>query len=241
MDKHENQLALKYLTEQVLPILNDKTEFNKVIAQSFQNDPQIQPEKLYFWSRRINDDDYGKICKPTNLYDLAKTILLFQDQEGSMEKFKNRIIESVKSQTIVEHLISMFMKEPAVFKSSPSIRRLCEYRLKWLEDKINQKPVFSWHMPNASFPKYPQVESFLRSEQTSMDLVKVFSGIQEARRFVNSYNNQVENGFSIKSEAYGVGQTAYVTITKTRHYYDQQISLFKPFEQELQNIQNFLN
>jgi hypothetical protein len=224
LDKNEIQLALKYLNEQILPILNDTSEFKKVIEQNF-------PQTSYHY----RDPEHSNL-----LYDLGKTIILFENQEESMQNFKDRVIEFVKAKNIGT-IISKFMKEPAVFKSSPSIRALCEYRQKWLENNKIKTPEFSWQMPNALLPQYPKVESFLRSGQTTMNLFGVFSGIANARRFASSYNNRVQNGFSINSVPNGVGRNAYVAITKTRGYYDQQVSLFRQFEQEMHNIKEFLN
>jgi hypothetical protein len=174
------------------------------------------------------------------LHELSKTILLLEHPEESMEKFKDIVIEIVKIEDIRE-LISKFMKEPAVFKSSPSIRALCEYRRKWLENKISQKAEFSWHMPDALLPRYPQVENFLRSDRINMELIDVFGDIDDARRFASSYNYRVQNGFSINSVPNGSGRNAYVTITKTRDYYDQQERLFTQFAQEMQEITHFIN
>lgn len=205
--------------------MNDKTEFEKVIENSLS-------EHSYEW------------YKKGDVYDLAKTILLFENQEESMQNYKDRIIELSKAESI-KHLISKFLKEPTVFKSLPSIRTLCEYRRKWVEDTITHleqtKQEFSWQMTNARMPEYPKVEKFLRSEQTHMNLFGVFSGIADARRFADSYNGRFNNGFSIKSVANGIGRNAYVSITKTRGYYDTQVNFFKKLEQELQDINNFLN
>jgi hypothetical protein len=220
VNKNENQLALKYFGEQVLPILNDKSELDKVIEQSLNNSNQSSEN--------------------SHLYHLAKTILLFENQEETMEKFKDRVIEIVNVEKIGP-LISTFVKEPVVFKSCESIRVLVEYRGKWLENKISQKPKFNWNMSNATFPQYPQVENFLRSGHERMNLVGVFAGIADARRFANSYNNRVQSGFSINSVPMGVGRKAFVAIMKTRDYYDKQVSLFAKFEQDLQKIVVFLN
>jgi hypothetical protein len=208
LDKHEIQLSLRYMNEQVLPLLDDKTKFSEISSNE--------------------------------LYELGKTILSFENQEESMEKFKDRVIECVNMENIGE-LISGIIKEPVVFKSSPAIRALCEYRRNWLENQIRQKAEFSWHMPDALFPNYPQVESFLRSDQISMDLVDVFDNLCDARRFADWYKYRVQNGFSIKSVLKGSDRNAYVTITKTRDYYDKQVSLFPQFEQELQEITHFIN
>jgi hypothetical protein len=223
LDKGEIQLALKYLNEQILPILNDTSKFKKVIEQNFQQT-----------SYHYRDPEHSNL-----LYNFVTTILLFENQEETMEKFKDRVIEFADA-GIIAPLISKFMKETAVFKSSPAIRALCEYRQKWLENKIRQKPEFSWHMPNASLPQYPQVESFLKSGQTTM--VCAFYGIPDARRFAKMYNNNFESGFSINSVPNGdTGRNARVTITKTRDYYDKQIRSFRPFEQEMHDLKKFLN
>jgi hypothetical protein len=208
LDKHEIQLSLRYMNEQVLPLLDDKTKFSEISSNE--------------------------------LYELGKTILSFENQEESMEKFKDRVIECVNMENIGE-LISGIIKEPVVFKSSPAIRALCEYRRNWLENQIRQKAEFSWHMPDALFPKYPQVESFLRSDQISMDIVGRFEDFHQARRFANALNNQVPNGFSIKSAPKGWEGNVYVSITKTRDYYEKQAKLCPKFIQELQDITHFID
>jgi hypothetical protein len=213
-------MAFEYLNEHVLPSLNDTTELAKVIKTHEPGQEEAHYRKFHH---------------------IVKTILLFENQEESMTKLKDGLIEFVKAESIGP-LISKFLENPDDFKSSPSIRALLEFRRDWL---TNQKcEEFNWRMPNASFPDYPQVESFLKSELEQMNLVGVFSGRVDARGFVKKYNQiQYQNGFSFNATqpADGVGAGAYITITKTKDYYNKKVEQFKELEQEIQNIESFLN
>ncbi|KAJ8542678.1 hypothetical protein ON010_g12132 [Phytophthora cinnamomi] len=96
-------------------------------------------------------------------------------------------------------------------------------RAKWLKSEIRRldKP-FSWEMVDARFPGNPKIEAFLRGPDTSMKIVraKPFTGLPEARKYAADCVRGMQDGASFTMKPAGKGKQAYVTISKTKKWYN---------------------
>ncbi|OWZ05143.1 hypothetical protein PHMEG_00022822 [Phytophthora megakarya] len=105
-------------------------------------------------------------------------------------------------------------------------------RIKWLQNQIQvmDKP-FTWEMPNAVFPD-GHIQAFLRGPEVSMKTVGVmaFGGLPAARKFAER-TPQTHASFSMVPD--GRGKDAYVTITKTRMWFNKQQSDLVQHKEEL--------
>ncbi|ETO64561.1 hypothetical protein F444_17935 [Phytophthora nicotianae P1976] len=107
-------------------------------------------------------------------------------------------------------------------------------RMTWLKSQVQGHTVkpFSWEMPNAVFPDNARIQAFLRGHEMPMTTtgVRVFSGLPAARKYANSAQ---QTNCSFKMEPGGRGKDAYVTITKTRTWYNKQHGDAELYKDEL--------
>ena len=103
------------------------------------------------------------------------------------------------------------------------------------------KLTFTWHMPQASFPRNKMVEEFLRGPlQVTRFRNPEWRGIREAREFASiisgsnystyrSYNsvynrskNSSSSTYTATATANGIGKNAHIIITKTRGDFERR-------------------
>lgn len=137
-------------------------------------------------------------------------------------------------------MLEDFKHEFQLFKPSKSIREIFEYRLKWIDDKIQADSEFSWQMKKAVFPQNKQVEDFLKSDARELILDGVFNSISDAREFVKNYNG-LKNGFSTEMKEYGTDQSAQVKIVKTKEFFEKKKDNLQKYEKERLEIQSFFD
>ncbi|CAM9439407.1 unnamed protein product, partial [Ectocarpus sp. 6 AP-2014] len=109
-------------------------------------------------------------------------------------------------------------------------RTLVSERLKKLETIA--PPVMTWRQPNAIFHEHPQVQQFLRGPEPKMTYTRsgTFSNKQHARNFARKYfssNFSEPRHFSARCYEQGRGRSAYVSITKTTEFYDEDVRVYK--------------
>ncbi|KAF4131098.1 putative Fe2OG dioxygenase domain-containing protein [Phytophthora infestans] len=101
---------------------------------------------------------------------------------------------------------------------------IAKRRCEWLNDQLQAlgKP-FSWEMPDAYFPDNAKVQAFLRGPDASMKTVGVrqFNGVRHARNYANKWMRGQQINASYTLEPDGRGQSAYVTIKKTRAWFSE--------------------
>ncbi|OWZ15289.1 hypothetical protein PHMEG_00011107 [Phytophthora megakarya] len=112
-----------------------------------------------------------------------------------------------------------------------ALASIAERRIEWLNSELQAlgKP-FSWEMPNAHFPDNARVQAFLRGPGVSMNTngVRHFNGVSHARNYANKWmrEKQINASFTLKAD--GRGQSAFVTIMKTRAWFsDHQKKLLE--------------
>ncbi|KAL4177240.1 hypothetical protein KRP22_002174 [Phytophthora ramorum] len=116
---------------------------------------------------------------------------------------------------------------------------LAAKRVKWLEDEIHELDTpFSWKMPNATFPDNSRLEGFLRGGKTSMNTkgLLTFKGLPEARKYATTCVREHQDGASFRMAAAGRGKEAFVTITKTRKWFDDNQKAIVQYKDELMNL-----
>jgi hypothetical protein len=93
-------------------------------------------------------------------------------------------------------------------------------------------------MPQASFPAYPEVETFLRSSEESMIYSKC-RGIKEARQFGKLLDNQSgpRNGFSVHSSCGGIGKKSFCKIEKNNSDDEIVLKSFHARQSELWQVE----
>ncbi|KAF1781384.1 hypothetical protein GQ600_9591 [Phytophthora cactorum] len=99
-------------------------------------------------------------------------------------------------------------------------------RTEWLKEEIEKLDKidkdFSWRMPYADDPEYPEVEEFLRGSEQSWTVrgvqtfngqIQEFAGLREAKEYAKRCLNEGQ-------------EDPFVTITKTRKWFeDSQVKL----------------
>jgi hypothetical protein len=116
-------------------------------------------------------------------------------------------------------------------------RELCQNRVQMLGVA---EPVFSWRMPLASMPTHPEVELFLRSEKECFT-EDGLTDIRHARNFVNKYcTGGYINGYSIRGEAGGRGNGAFVNIHKTHSAFKEQLRCYSENQEERSRLKALL-
>jgi hypothetical protein len=78
-------------------------------------------------------------------------------------------------------------EEFSFFKDCKPIMDILRHRKQWLEKTVASRVEFNWRMPNASFPRHPDVERFLKSNEESMVYSTPFHDIDYARNFARKY------------------------------------------------------
>ncbi|KAG6945614.1 hypothetical protein JG688_00016467 [Phytophthora aleatoria] len=95
-------------------------------------------------------------------------------------------------------------------------------RAKWLKREIRvlDKP-FSWEMPDANFPDNKSIEDFLRGSGISMNTEGLtFCGLPDARKYAATCVREKQDDASFTMKPAGKGKKAFVTITKTRKWFN---------------------
>jgi len=89
--------------------------------------------------------------------------------------------------------------------------------------QLGVEPAFSWRMPHASMPYYPEVEAFLRGPDASYTLRAGIYSLPSARKFVQTYcygSMRASSTYSVQGSALGRGRDACVQLQKTKDYFN---------------------
>ena len=115
---------------------------------------------------------------------VLQTLALFKNQ-SLIDLVKDALIQS-NDQEFLKLIIEKISLNFGDFKWSQTIVELLEFRIKYLEEGLKNKPKFSWKMPNAHLPQHPNVDMFLKSDRYSLSYMtklpvtfaKEFGGFQ---------------------------------------------------------------
>ena len=108
---------------------------------------------------------------------------------GAFDVLIEATLKSAKDDDRIELLFfdlsTEFQKEKSALKKCTRIKNLFELRKAALEEKLKNKPPFSWSMPEVKIPEHPSVQAFLRGEGEKMTYSVPFKTVQEVRNFIN--------------------------------------------------------
>lgn len=121
-----------------------------------------------------------------------------------------------------------------------SLGSIAARRIGWLQGQIKEVARnFSWKMPNALFPSNPKIQAFLRGASETMTTKGIvnFNRITDARKYASRYTRDQSNCHaSFTMEASGHGKNAFVTITKTKVWFEKQQAVVSAYQSELDEL-----
>jgi hypothetical protein len=169
--------------------------------------------------------------------------LLWLNDELCWESFKVQICKSFPSEEgnlFVQFVVSNEALQETLVEAPLGLTVFNRILDHWIEESSPTKnpPAVDWSMPQASFPAYPEVETFLRSSEESMIYSK-FRGINEARQFGKLLDNQSgpRNGFSVHSSFGGIGKKAFCKIEKNNSDCEIVLRSFHARQSELWQVE----
>jgi len=226
----DEQTAFCCLKDSVLSILDNQTEFEKLKIK-------VQNKFYCGWfnfSSKINVDYF-------DLFQMfLETMMLFRPHliEEHLAKFSSLLIGILNEPDELNNFLERIKMNVKEFKKSPSVVKLFESRLKWLE--AHTPPIFTWYMPGP-VPGHPEVECFLMNR----DLQKMiytngkFQAIWQARQFIKKHNG-LRNGYSLSMYFTGKPPSVAIHIIKTTDYYANYLKDFHKYRTEIVSIKDLL-
>ena len=113
---------------------------------------------------------------------------------------------------------------------------LFAHRVKWIEEFIQNVPVFSWKMPECrGFDQLPDVVTFFRSNRNRMTFncgMSIIYAQNIARNNIINCENYLYH--SADMTPFGTGKDACVKIVNTRKYYERKLNKHSDKVKELQ-------
>jgi hypothetical protein len=169
--------------------------------------------------------------------------LLWLNDELCWESFKVQICKSFPSEEgnlFVQFVVSNEALQETLVEAPLGLTVFNRILDHWIQESSPKKnpPAVDWSMPQASFPAYREVETFLRSSEESMIYSK-FRGINEARQFGKLLDNQSgpRNGFSVHSSFGGIGKKAFCKIEKNNSDCEIVLRSFHARQSELWQVE----
>lgn len=171
-------------------------------------------------------------------WNLAKTVALvgehsqFSDYQSKFIRMMVKAFQKENFKTFVEFILNEL--KGINLETFEHVKILIKFRVKFLKEALSKKPAFSWSMPNARIPVFPEVESFFHSEESNF----VYTGyklVRDAREFANIYGRSEDYSCNM---SYGkVGKVVQLVINKTSDYYNKINREFDGVQFELDKIQ----
>lgn len=151
----------------------------------------------------------------------------------TFDALKNKLKQADAStlQPTIETLLNTLVTGDRAGEMSSLLQTARSSRIKWLKEQIQElsKP-FTWEMPDAKLYSNRDVETFLRGPEESMTVE--FDTIEDARDYAEAWENRMNNS-SFKTEAASSGENAFITITKTREWFDDRQKTLEQYKEEL--------
>ncbi|KAI8902838.1 hypothetical protein BC833DRAFT_143929 [Globomyces pollinis-pini] len=172
-----------------------------------------------------------------NVADEFQTFRLWEKQELA-SKVATFLVQTLTSKGL-ETLCEILTKDLIIIPVTDiSLRMIVQKQYENLStDILKGVPSFSWSLP-FSIPSHPIVTDFLKSNEQQMDY-KNFDGKLKARKWVNQHFDT--NGLkSVTTAISGVGKNSYVSITKTKDYYQQLCDDYKRMTVEHDRLEMLL-
>ena len=160
----------------------------------------------------------NKLMESMEDLEILLNMLLKYKQNGCLEKLAKRTLIHENKQTILNKMLKSIDSTMQI--NNPDILHLINERVKYLQiATANGPPKFSWHQPDAIVPGHPKVEAFFRSDQETFTYQE-FTGIKHARNWARKHSNDA--GTKANFQPGGIGQKAYVIVTKARAGFEMQ-------------------
>ncbi|KAJ2999883.1 hypothetical protein HDV02_001402 [Globomyces sp. JEL0801] len=218
----------------LLPILVKKNDFLMV--------KELLDENLIDKTDEVGEASYELFVncpipiESRNVADAFQTFRLWKNQELP-SKVAAFLIQTLTSKGL-ETLCDILTKDMIIIPVTDiSLRMIVQKQYENLStDILKGVPSFSWSLP-FSIPSHPIVTDFLKSNEQQMDY-KNFDGKLKARKWVNQHFDT--NGKSVTTAISGVGKNSYVSITKTKDYYQQLCDDYKRMTVEHDRLEMLL-
>ena len=189
-----------------------------------------------------NDDGNEKQQLENILITLVKLLQLFADQESEQQTMES-LAECMKIAFpgSLKLLLEEFGKEKISVRKCPALMKILERRQRMLNEKLKERPKFTWRMPQATLPlyKHQDVQEFLRSDLEEMIYSPPFRDENELELFIKNYqgfwNNERHYSCKITKDS-----DTSVLIKKTKKMFEHKIKQYNEFESELGCIKTFI-
>lgn len=186
-----------------------------------------------------------QLKKRLGLITLIRCLVAFGTESHEAFEIFTQAYTKVQEKRL-DDLIKCLKEEDLTFRNSSQVQSFIKSRKKWLQEKTKFKPAFTWAMPNASLPDYPQIEKFLKSSDEHDDICFQNSTCMDrCIRFVESIPNTLNQGFSAsflraKSKVLRVTKNKKLHELKKEEFVDNLIELIMidKFFLELYEIAN---
>ena len=171
--------------------------------------------------------------------DLIETVI-DSNNDILIENVKNMALRMLTPDALKILLKKLALNFDKYITCGPIIE-MFEYRKKWLRDEIKYEPEreFSWRMPHVSIPGHPEVENFLKGDGQHLRYIIGISA-EYARVFCAIFGNENNEHYSARMSCSGAGKDTYVTIEKTKAYFEKYaasyIALIEEYKQEIESI-----
>jgi len=142
----------------------------------------------------------------------------------------------------VKWLLEKFGKESIAVRRSPALLKILEARQRTLNEKIKERPKFTWRMPQSRLAsyKYPSVHEFLQSDREEMIYyLPQFRGQGDLEKFIKKYNGFWNNGRQFSCRITKDSDSS-VLIKKTKRLFEHRVKEYKECERELGCIKTFI-
>jgi hypothetical protein len=245
--QHFSKQDLNYKHQRIIKEYQDFSHFdkNKTLRKCdeflnllLMNKPQNSPD--------TNKDEDLMITssEPTvrlSILDLIQIGQLFENNELST-KLNDFVLANLNSDQLKE-VLEIFMKNYDEVKYSSIFLYLIEHRVKWINEYCNNKPEFSWKMPNPVFVDEQNdiyiidvIREFLQSDSQILEYNCGIS-LKFARKIVtdffwspkkilSGFVSYEQKGYSMNMEIDGVGHN-----TKAYKYFGLKLLKYKSDKQ----------
>ncbi|KXZ52698.1 hypothetical protein GPECTOR_9g744 [Gonium pectorale] len=152
--------------------------------------------------------------------------------------FASGVLARPDTQALLPALLALPDVSAAVCRREPGALALVEAAAASLERVLAQgPPALSWEQPMAQMPQYPQIEAFLRGPLREATFHGMWSGMPEARRWADAFNQAAGRcGFDASATPCGRGLHSYCVIVKGLAVHNMRLQAFHRRGTALQGV-----
>ena len=231
-----NKLSPTYLMHLVLKIFKSETKADVSIKEF----PKCFSCYLYVCKLFFRTDFVSLVDCKENAAKIVRCLLWLNNSElwPSFSQSVRSLLPSIRSLRFVRILMIYKDLPEAVSASSSAFAALVSI----VDHRVGQlssiEAPSKWQQPSAELPDYPEVETFLRSNQEKMTFTQ-FANIVEARSFAEALEIEgPSKGFCVRVISSGNRKSARCDISKKPKYYDLLLKDFQIKKAELDSLVN---